>query len=70
MWKEENEDIVFHYHEFGIINLNDHAPHQDEEEAPFCLAIQIPWQLEMMTMLGFKRQIAIDAAFGTNEPKV
>ena len=70
MWKEENHENVFHYHEFGNFNLNDPAPTAEQEEAPFCLGIQTPWQLEMMLKYGHKRQIAMDATFGTNEPKV
>jgi hypothetical protein len=70
MWKEENEDSVYHYHEFGNINLNDDAPSTEEEEAPYCLAIQTPWQLEMMVRYGHRRQLSMDATFGTNEPKV
>lgn len=70
MWKEENEESVFHYHEFGNINLNEDAPSAIEEEAPFCLGIQTPWQLDMMLRYGHKRQISMDATFGTNEPKV
>ena len=70
MWKEENEESVFHYHEFGNINLNEAAPSATEEEAPFCLGIQTPWQLDMMLRYGHNRQVAMDATFGTNEPKV
>jgi hypothetical protein len=70
MWKEENEDNVFHYHEFGNLDLNETTPPPDEEETPFCLAIQTPWQLEIMLRYGHKRQISMDATFGTNEPKV
>ena len=70
MWKEENEESVFHYHEFGNINLNEAAPLATEEETPFCLGIQTPWQLDMMLRYGHHRQIAMDATFGTNEPKV
>ncbi len=70
MWKEENEDNIFHYHEFGNLDLNEAAPPPDEEEIPLCLAIQTPWQLEIMLRYGHKRQIAMDAIFGTNEPKV
>ena len=70
MWKEENEDNVFHYHEFGNLNINEAAPPPDEEEASFCLAIQTPWQLEIMLRYGHKMQITMDATFGTNEPEV
>ena len=70
MWEEENEDIVYHYHEFGDLDLNEATPPPDENEAPFCLAIQTPWQLGIMLQYGHKRQITMDATFGTNEPKV
>ena len=70
MWKGKNEDNVFHYHEFGNIDLIEATPPPDEEETPFYLAIQTPWQLEIMLRYGHKRQIAMDATFGTNEPKV
>jgi hypothetical protein len=70
MWKEENEESVFHYHEFGNINLNEDASSATEEETPFCLWIQTPWQLDMMLHYGHKRQISMDATFGTNEPQV
>ena len=58
------------YHEFGNINLNDAAPSTEEEEVPYCLAIQTTWQLEMMVRYGHRRQLSMDATFGTNEPKV
>ena len=70
MWKEENEDNVFHYHEFRSLDLNEATLPPDEQEASFCLAIQTPWQLEIILRYGHKRQIAINVTFGTNEPKV
>ena len=70
MWKKENEDNVFHYHEFENLDLNETSPSSDEDEVPFCLAIQTPWQLEIMLQYRHKRQIAMDVTFGTNKPKV
>lgn len=70
MWKKESEDNVFHYHEFENIDLNEAAPPPDEEETPFFLTIQTPWQLKMIMEYGHKRQIAMDATYETNEPKV
>ena len=63
MWKEEYEDNVFHYHEFGNLDLNKTIPPLDEEETPFCLAIQTPWQLEIMLQYGYKKQNTMDATF-------
>ena len=70
MWKKENEDNVLHYHEFGNLDLNEAISPPDKEETPFCLAIQTPWQLEILLRYGHKRQIAMDATFRINESKV
>jgi hypothetical protein len=70
MWKEENEDNFFHYHEFGNLDLNKAVPPSDKEETPLCLAIQTPWQLEIMLRYGYQKKIAMDVTFETNEFKV
>ena len=39
-----------------------------EEEAPFGLGIQTPWQQTMMLQHGHNRALSMDSTFGTNEP--
>ena len=66
MWTLSNPNSFYHYNEFGNIDINE--PPTDDD--PFCLAIQIKWQLKMMVEHGDKRALSIDATFGTNEPQV
>lgn len=67
LWTDENPDSWFHYREYGTVELNEPPPPEDD---PFCLAIQIEWQLEMMIRHGHGRALSMDATFSTNVPGV
>jgi hypothetical protein len=51
-----------------------HAPmdlgSQTQDDTPFTLGIQTPWQLEIMQNIGHGSVISFDATFGTNQSKV
>jgi hypothetical protein len=40
------------------------------QNMPFTLGIQTPWQREMMIERGHQGGVKVDATFGTNEKKV
>jgi hypothetical protein len=68
MWKDENPDSVFYFTDHGLVDLNHLATKQDE--TPFRLGIQTPWQFEMMLKFGNGGPMAMDATFGTNHARV
>jgi hypothetical protein len=66
IWIMENLNSIFYYVEHAPMELN--LPSQDD--APFTLGIQTPWQTKMMTKFGHKNLISFDATFGTNQSSV
>jgi hypothetical protein len=54
---------VFYYQETGVEVDGGFI----EQNMPFIMSIQTPWQKEMMIEHGHQRGVAIDAIFGTNE---
>ena len=67
MWTDENPNCLYHYQEYGNLELNDPP---SLEDGPFCPAIQTEWQLQMMVHDGHKWALSMDGTFSTNEPKV
>ena len=66
MWIEENPELVFCYREHGLLDLN----HIKQDDTPFTLGIQTPWQLQMLVKFGHNNALSFDATFGTSNTRV
>jgi hypothetical protein len=66
MWVLEDPNSVFFYVQHAPMDLNS----QTQDDTPFTLGIQTPWQLEIMQNFGHGNVIAFGATFGTNQSKV
>jgi hypothetical protein len=62
MWVMENPNTILYYVEHVPMDMN--LPSQDE--TPFTLGSQTPWQTEMMKKFGYKSSVSFDVTFGTN----
>lgn len=66
MWVDENPEAVFCYQEHGLLDLN----RKKQDDTPFTLGIQTPWQLDMLLKFGHNSALSFDATFGTSETRV
>ncbi len=66
MWVLENPNSIFFYVQHAPMDLNS----QTQDDTPFTLGIQTPWQLEIMQKFGHGSAISFDATFGTNQSRV
>jgi hypothetical protein len=66
MWVLENPNSIFFYVQHAPMDLNS----QTQDDTPFTLGIQTPWQLEIMQKFGHGNAISFDATFGTNQSRV
>jgi len=60
MWVLEDLDSVFFYVEHAPMDINS----QTQDDTPFTLGIQTPWQLEVMQKFGHGNVVFFDATFG------
>jgi hypothetical protein len=58
----ENLDPVFYYVQHAPLDLN----LLNQDDTPFTLGIQIPWQFEMMENFGNQNSVSFDVTFGMN----
>ena len=63
LWVRSHPEQVLLYQEFQ-------KAAGDEEDHPFILCIQHPWQLDMMRQHGHQDLLSFDATFGTNKFRV
>jgi hypothetical protein len=64
MWILKNPNSIFFQH--APMDLNS----QTQDDTPFTLGIQTPWQLEIMQKFGHGNAISFDTTFGINQSKV
>jgi hypothetical protein len=66
MWVLKNPNSVFFYVQHAPMDLNS----QTQDDTPFTLGIQTPWQLEIIQKFGHGNVVSFDATFGTNQSNV
>ncbi len=66
MWVLKNPDSIFFYVQHALMDFNS----QTQDDIPFTLGIQTPWQLEIMQKFGHGSVLPFDRTFGTNQSKV
>jgi hypothetical protein len=62
----KNPNSIFFYVQHAPMDLNS----QTQDDTPFTLGIQTPWQLEIMQKFGHGSAISFDATFGINQSTV
>jgi hypothetical protein len=65
-WVQQNTNLKFYYQK-NRVEVDGGLSNQN---MPFTLGIQTPWQREMMIERGHQGGVKVDATFGTNEKKV
>jgi len=66
MWVLENPYSIFYYVQHAPLDLN----LSNQDDTPFILGIQTPWQFEMMEKFGDHSLISFDATFRMNQSRV